>query len=123
MSEPDWAAEKCRIWSQVGAVFSLSAHFRVRYPVKDIVPRSYVCPRVNPAMPVDVDSGDVRLKAWEHAEWTEPFVDIEGDKKPLPWCVPSSSPDPRFVRIPWLSCVAKVSAKHNRQQPDTPAQS
>lgn len=69
MAHPDWVAEKCRLWSEV----------------KNIIPRSYVCVRANPDKPVDVESGDVRTDAWSHAEWTEPFVDIEGDKKPSPW--------------------------------------
>lgn len=65
-----------RSWHGSGA-----AHWNA---IQGIVPRSYTCPRVNPAKPVRIESGDVRDDAWEHVPWTEPFVDIEGTRKPMP---------------------------------------
>lgn len=45
------------------------------------IPRGYVCYRA--AAPVQID-GRLDKPAWEHAPWTEDFVDIEGALKPLP---------------------------------------
>jgi hypothetical protein len=44
-------------------------------------PRGYVCYRA--AGPVRVD-GRLDEPAWRDAPWTEPFVDIEGDRRPAP---------------------------------------
>jgi len=44
-------------------------------------PRGYVAPRL--AEPVRID-GDVTDKAWAAVPWSEPFVDIEGDRRPPP---------------------------------------
>ncbi len=54
--------------------------------IKDIVPKSYDVLRVNPDKPVLFESGDIFSDCWEHAPWTDKFVDIEGPDKygPLP---------------------------------------
>jgi hypothetical protein len=54
--------------------------------IKNIVPKSYDVLRVNPDKPVLFDSGDIFSDCWEHAPWTDKFVDIEGPEKygPLP---------------------------------------
>ncbi len=44
-------------------------------------PRGYVCYRA--AMPVTID-GRIDEAAWAAAPWSEPFVDIEGDRRPAP---------------------------------------
>ncbi|HET6572775.1 MAG TPA: carbohydrate-binding family 9-like protein [Fimbriiglobus sp.] len=44
-------------------------------------PKGYVCRRA--ATPVTID-GKIDEEAWTAAAWSEPFVDIEGDKKPQP---------------------------------------
>jgi len=44
-------------------------------------PRGYVCHRAT--SPVTID-GRLTDPAWADAPWTEPFVDIEGDKQPKP---------------------------------------
>jgi cellulose/xylan binding protein with CBM9 domain len=44
-------------------------------------PRGYVCYRAS--SPVSVD-GRLDEAAWREAPWTEDFVDIEGDRKPVP---------------------------------------
>ena len=44
-------------------------------------PRGYVCYRA--AKPINVD-GKLDDAAWAAVPWTDPFVDIEGDKKPAP---------------------------------------
>ena len=43
-----------------------------------IVPRAYLCRRVDPAKPVSLADADIRTaEAWAHAPWTDEFVDIE----------------------------------------------
>jgi hypothetical protein len=44
-------------------------------------PKGYVCERA--VTPVKID-GKLDEDAWKAAAWTDTFVDIEGDKKPLP---------------------------------------
>ncbi|WP_439184675.1 carbohydrate-binding family 9-like protein [Carboxylicivirga taeanensis] len=44
-------------------------------------PKQYICYRA--AQPINVD-GELDEEAWQKAEWTDLFVDIEGDKKPQP---------------------------------------
>ena len=44
-------------------------------------PRGYVCYRASGPIVIDGKPDD---KAWEAAPWTDPFADIEGDKKPAP---------------------------------------
>ncbi|WP_422926994.1 carbohydrate-binding family 9-like protein [Singulisphaera sp. PoT] len=45
------------------------------------IPRGYVCQRAS--QPIVID-GKLDDASWADAAWTEEFVDIEGDKKPLP---------------------------------------
>lgn len=44
-------------------------------------PRGYVCYRVEGKLSLN---GKLDDPAWQKAPWTEPFIDIEGDKKPRP---------------------------------------
>ncbi len=44
-------------------------------------PRGYVCYRADQAFPID---GRLDKAVWLRAPWTEEFVDIEGDRRPLP---------------------------------------
>ncbi|MBI5060380.1 carbohydrate-binding family 9-like protein [candidate division KSB1 bacterium] len=46
-------------------------------------PRSYLCYRATPNSPLRID-GVLDDGAWQFAEWTDSFVDIEGDLKPRP---------------------------------------
>jgi hypothetical protein len=43
--------------------------------------KNYLCPRAPHPLPID---GTLTDPAWQNAPWTDLFVDIEGDKKPLP---------------------------------------
>tara|TARA_Y100000590_G_scaffold277185_1_gene311185 strand:+ start:6816 stop:7871 length:1056 start_codon:yes stop_codon:yes gene_type:complete len=45
-------------------------------------PRSYICYKVPDPILID---GKINDLSWQKAEWSEPFVDIEGDTKPLPF--------------------------------------
>lgn len=45
-------------------------------------PKSYVIARVNHPLIID---GNINDKAWQSAEWTDAFQDIEGDLKPKPY--------------------------------------
>jgi hypothetical protein len=47
----------------------------------DATPRRYVCRRV--AAPPEID-GALGDEAWRGVPWSEPFVDIEGDRRPAP---------------------------------------
>ena len=49
--------------------------------MRDITPRGYLAHRAPEAVVID---GRLNDPAWLAAEWTAPFVDIEGDEKPLP---------------------------------------
>ena len=44
-------------------------------------PEKYVCQKIS--IPIRVD-GDIHDAAWEKAPWSNSFVDIEGDLKPVP---------------------------------------
>lgn len=46
-----------------------------------VAPRGYVCHRAGGSIEVD---GRLDKAVWSRAPWTEDFVDIEGDRKPLP---------------------------------------
>ena len=50
-------------------------------PQTPFAPRHYVCYRTSTMLTMD---GHLNETAWQHAEWTDTFVDIEGDIKPLP---------------------------------------
>ena len=45
-------------------------------------PKHYICYRTSGEMTMD---GKLDEKEWQSAEWTDEFVDIEGDKQPLPY--------------------------------------
>ena len=52
------------------------------HPIQiEIAPRRHLCPRVDGPLTV---TGRMDDPAWDKAEWTEPFVDIEGHRKPSP---------------------------------------
>ncbi|MCX6565637.1 MAG: carbohydrate-binding family 9-like protein [Candidatus Aminicenantes bacterium] len=62
--------------------FALSAETtRVVEPKIPFEPRTYVCYRA--AGPVTVD-GNLDEDVWDKASWSDPFVDIEGGKRPKP---------------------------------------
>ena len=64
-------------------------------------PRGYVAYRV--ADPVQVD-GKLTDRAWSHAPWSDPFIDIEGDLKPRPtW--------PTRVKMLWDDAFFYVGAE------------
>ena len=71
------------------AIFSFFAQttFAQNYPQKfpvpqiEFNPRHYICYRTR--QPIVVD-GKLNETSWKKADWTEAFVDIEGDKKPSP---------------------------------------
>lgn len=44
-------------------------------------PKTYTCYRTEKSITID---GRLNEQAWKKAAWTDTFVDIEGDKKPLP---------------------------------------
>jgi Carbohydrate family 9 binding domain-like len=50
-------------------------------PKIDFSPKSYVCYRTDTLLIID---GQLSEKTWEHAAWTDLFVDIEGESKPMP---------------------------------------
>ncbi|MBB6462833.1 carbohydrate-binding family 9-like protein [Flammeovirga kamogawensis] len=66
-----------RLLSTLFILTFLSPSFGQEYPT----PESYLC--YKSTKPINVD-GIIDEKDWEKAEWTDLFVDIEGDKKPLP---------------------------------------
>ena len=45
-------------------------------------PKHYICYRASGEMTMD---GKLDEKEWESVEWSDAFVDIEGDKQPLPY--------------------------------------
>ena len=49
--------------------------------MSDITPKRYTCYRA--ASPLEID-GHLTDGPWKAAPWTDLFVDIEGDAKPLP---------------------------------------
>ncbi len=53
----------------------------VQFPNIEFAPKKYVC--YKPGETINVD-GKLDEAAWSNAEWTDDFVDIEGDVKPLP---------------------------------------
>eukprot|EP00742_Colponemidia_sp_Colp-10_P004117 GILJ01004394.1.p1 GENE.GILJ01004394.1~~GILJ01004394.1.p1 ORF type:complete len:382 (-),score=63.30 GILJ01004394.1:520-1581(-) len=51
--------------------------------MKQFTPKTYPCVRVNKAAPPSMD-GNLDSVAWNHAPWTDLFLDIEGPGKPQP---------------------------------------
>ncbi len=50
-------------------------------PNIDFSPKGYVCYRTDAPLVID---GNINERAWDKALWTDDFVDIEGNLKPLP---------------------------------------
>ncbi len=50
---------------------------------KGMEPKGYVCYRA--AQPIAIN-GDLTKAVWQDAAWTDDFVDIEGDRRPMPRC-------------------------------------
>ncbi len=50
-------------------------------PRIEFAPETYVCYRAEKTLEIDGKADEV---AWQAAEWTDLFVDIEGDRKPAP---------------------------------------
>ncbi len=48
---------------------------------QDPIPKSYICYKA--LDPIIID-GELMDPSWQKAQWTDLFVDIEGDKKPVP---------------------------------------
>ena len=68
MTEPAWDLPKdldAASWEQMA----------------DIVPRHYVCHFVEDAPRID---GKLDKALWREAPWSEPFTDIEGNRRPAP---------------------------------------
>jgi len=53
----------------------------LRTPNIDFTPETYLVKRSLSALEID---GELNEVSWNHADWSSPFVDIEGDAKPLP---------------------------------------
>jgi len=49
--------------------------------VNTIIPKHYICYKTTQNLCID---GLINEREWLNAEWTDLFIDIEGDKKPLP---------------------------------------
>lgn len=49
--------------------------------MKDIVPKHYIAAHTTGTILID---GRLDEQSWRDAPWSQPFVDIEGDRKPLP---------------------------------------
>lgn len=62
-------------------IFTLLVFAQVALQAQTKHPEAYVCYQANKAIEVD---GDLTSPEWGKAEWTNYFVDIEGDKKPKP---------------------------------------
>jgi len=54
---------------------------RIPIPVIDFNPKVYHCRRTAEKLVLD---GNLEKPFWQNAAWTEDFVDIEGDSRPLP---------------------------------------
>jgi len=56
---------------------------KILFPVPQIEfnPKHYICYKSNTSIKID---GKLDESAWQQAEWTDDFVDIEGDLKPAP---------------------------------------
>jgi len=68
--------DKSKILSLILGCFSLLSYAQSK---SEIIPKSYVAYKTQTAIAID---GEASEAAWERAEWTTPFIDIEGVKKP-----------------------------------------
>jgi hypothetical protein len=70
------------IVSIAGITLMILLSFRAKtFAQTPSTPRQYLCHQA--ANPIKID-GKLNEASWKNAEWTDFFVDIEGDKKPLP---------------------------------------
>ncbi|HEY8506123.1 MAG TPA: carbohydrate-binding family 9-like protein, partial [Gemmataceae bacterium] len=81
-----WLRTGIRAAALLGLAFALSPPGSGQTPpdwpgVRYVPPRGYVCYRA--AVPPRID-GKLDDAAWAAVPWTDPFVDIEGDRKPAP---------------------------------------
>ncbi|WP_418603162.1 carbohydrate-binding family 9-like protein [Hwangdonia sp.] len=60
-------------------IFSCWSMLSYAQPKKEIIPQTYVAHKISEPITID-GKGDEAV--WEKAEWTENFIDIEGDKIP-----------------------------------------
>ena len=72
-------------WAMLGTALLASVaegqpRFDIDY-VESIEPRTYVAHRTAGAIDID---GNLDEPSWQRADWTEPFVDIEGERQPVP---------------------------------------
>lgn len=63
------------------ACMMLTAQAQTWDAMRDLTPRGHLVHRATEAVVVD---GRLDDPAWQDAPWTEPFVDIEGDRQPTP---------------------------------------
>jgi len=70
-----YAGNKSKIKS--GEVFKS----RIMSPVRSFHPKTYVCYRASKPLKID---GKLNEEAWQSAEWTDDFQDIEGGSQPVP---------------------------------------
>lgn len=68
-----------KIYSITLCFFLTTTFAFAQYPL--IENRSYVAVQVQTSLKID---GKADEEAWENAPWTEAFVDIQGDRRPLP---------------------------------------
>ena len=54
---------------------------RIMSPVRSFHPKTYVCYRASKPLKID---GKLNEEAWQSAEWTDDFQDIEGGSQPVP---------------------------------------
>lgn len=73
-------------WALLGAALLMAPaaegqpRFDIDY-VESIEPRTYVARRTAGAIDID---GNLDEPSWQRADWTAPFVDIEGERRPAP---------------------------------------
>ena len=71
-----------RVLFKLVPFFPLISGQQLSTPKIEYAPRSYVCYKVSAPIVVDGKINDV---SWQKADWSEAFVDIEGDLKPNPF--------------------------------------
>ncbi len=69
------------LWAVSGYTQSSNAPAFFPEPPISFWPKQYVCYRTDDPLVID---GKLNEMAWQRAEWTDDFVDIEGDLKPQP---------------------------------------
>ena len=71
-----------RVLLKLVLFFPLISGQELSTPIIEYAPRSYVCYKVSEPIVVDGKINDV---SWQKANWSESFVDIEGNLKPNPF--------------------------------------